>query len=256
MTRPCISLASWPGAHHLDAAEALLDRTVVEPLWGEISPRNVQLVPQSFGQLTQSFVVALRERWPGSRFRLHANVQVLPRRVVAELVDFDRHADWFGQAARINAALGHPDYVAHPGDRRKGTLGEAMRNAKRCEDLFGARVGIEGQYPVLGDRLLCSSWSEYRRLLQSDVCFALDLSHLNILTTSSGLVERSLLQELLACERCLEVHVSANDGTGDWHQVCHEPPWWLDLLTHVNPDAVVFSEGNQRRSRKDTHANY
>lgn len=253
MSPLCISLASWPGAHHLDAAEALLDRKVVEPFWGAISPTHVQLVPQSFGPLTQASVVALRERWPGSRFRLHANVQVLSRRVVAELVDFDRYAEWFGQAAHINACLGRPDYVAHPGDRRMGTLDEAMRNAKRCEDLFGARVGIEGQYPVPGDRLLCSSWSEYRRLLQSDASYAIDLSHVNILATSSGLVERSLLQELLACERCLEVHVSANDGTGDWHQVCHEPPWWLDLLTHINQDAVVFSEGNQRRSRKDPH---
>jgi hypothetical protein len=130
-----------------------------------------------------------------------------------------------------------------------GTLQQALINALRCEDLFGARVGVEGQYPTVGNRLLCSSWDEYRELLQSAVCFCVDLSHVRILAQATGVVERTLLQELLACERCIEVHVSDNDGTGDWHQVCAKAPWWLDLLSHIHPDAVVFSEGNQRRSR-------
>ena len=55
--------------------------------------------------------------------------------------------------------------------------------------------------------------------------------------------------ELLACERCIEVHVSDNDGRGDWHQVCESTPWWHELLAHVHAGAVVFSEGNHRRKR-------
>jgi hypothetical protein len=57
------------------------------------------------------------------------------------------------------------------------------------------------------------------------------------------------VRDMLACERCIEVHVSANDGRGDWHQVCEQPPWWWPLLQYINPKAVVFSEGNHRRKR-------
>lgn len=54
---------------------------------------------------------------------------------------------------------------------------------------------------------------------------------------------------MLACDRCIEVHVSDNDGSGDWHQVCQATPWWAPLLSHINNQAVVFSEGNHRQHR-------
>jgi hypothetical protein len=83
------------------------------------------------------------------------------------------------------------------------------------------------------------------------VPYALDLSHLHILATRTGRRETTLVAEMLACERCIEVHVSDNDGQGDWHQVCAEPPWWHPLLPHIHPHAVVFSEGNHRRARNN-----
>jgi hypothetical protein len=54
---------------------------------------------------------------------------------------------------------------------------------------------------------------------------------------------------MLASDQLLECHVSANNGTGDWHQICDDKPWWYELLPHINPNAVTFSEGNHRRSR-------
>lgn len=209
----------------------------------------MQFVPQSFGSLTEEVVDTLIAAFAQVRFRLHANVRVLPVHRVADLSGFPLHADWFQQAARISQRLAAPAYTAHSGSRSEATLTEMLDHARRCADLFGCAVGVEGQYPAKGDPWLVSNWAEYRQLFQSGVPYAIDLSHLNILAARSGTRENGLLQEMLACERCIEVHVSDNDGRGDWHQVCEQPPWWLPQLQHINPDAVVFSEGNHRRKR-------
>jgi hypothetical protein len=47
----------------------------------------------------------------------------------------------------------------------------------------------------------------------------------------------------------LEVHLSANDGRADQHQVLEslDGVWWAPLLQHIHQDCVVFSEGNRLR---------
>ncbi len=201
------------------------------------------------GTLDDTLVDLLREAFPATRFRLHANVRALPRHVIADLSNFTMHAEWFSQAARISQRLDAPAYTAHAGRRSQAPLGEVIDNVRRCADLFGCPIGVEGHYPSAGDIWLVSSWPEYRAVFESGVPYALDLSHLHILATHTGRHETALVAEMLACERCIEVHVSANDGRGDWHQVCAEPPWWYPLLRHIHPDAVMFSEGNHRRER-------
>lgn len=242
------SLACWPGLRHEQAAQRL-HCSLTEPLLGMLSTAHVQLAPQSFGILTDAVADSLLAAFPNSRFRLHANVRVLPTHRVVDLSGYRRHADWFNQAARISQRLAAPAYTAHSGSRSEATLAEMLDNARRCADLFECPVGVEGQYPEKGDPWLVSSWCEYRQMFESNVSYAIDLSHLNILATRSGVRDDALLQEMLACERCIEVHVSDNDGQGDWHQVCEQPTWWLPLLPHINPQAVVFSEGNHRRKR-------
>lgn len=241
-----VSLACWPGLRHRAAAE-LLREPIDEPLFGRLSVDHVQLVPQSLGCLTEALADALRADLPGTRLRLHANVHVLPQRRFADLSGFELHADWFAQAARISRRLDAPAYTAHAGRRAEAGLQAMLEHARRCADLFGCAVGVEGHYPTARDTWLVSSWPEYRALFESGVPYALDLSHLHILATHTGRTETALVAEMLACERCIEVHVSANDGRGDWHQVCTEPSWWHAVLSQVHSGAVVFSEGNHRR---------
>jgi hypothetical protein len=241
-----VSLACWPGLHHQQAALRLADPPS-EPCFGRLSVEHVQLVPQSMGRLDEALADDLRVACPGSRFRLHANVRVLPRHVIADLAGFHGHAEWFGQAARISQRLQAPAYTAHAGRRCQATLDEVLENARRCADLFDCPVGVEGHYPTPGDAWLLSCWEEYRTLFESGVPYALDLSHLHIVAVQSGRREETLVAEMLACERCLEIHVSANDGRSDRHEVCGEPPWWYPLLANAHPAAVVFSEGNHRR---------
>ena len=221
----------------------------METCFGRLSANHVQLVPQCMGRLTEALVDSLCAAYPASRFRLHANVRLQAGHVVADLSGFKLHAGWFAQAARISCRLEAPAYTAHAGSRLQASMTEMLESARRCADLFGCPVGVEGHYPTRGDTWLVSSWTEYQALFESGVPYAIDLSHLHIVATQSRRRELTLVAEMLDCERCLEVHVSANDGSGDWHQVCAEPPWWSVLLRRVHPKAIIFSEGNHLRSR-------
>lgn len=250
-----VSLAAFPGMRHEQAAihaikEARRGR-LREPVLGKIAAADVQLVPQSFGMLTDDLVDSLKAAFPDTRFRLHANVRVLPQHRFADLSGLSLHGDWFAQAARIHKRVGASAYTAHSGSRAEASMAEMLDNARRAADMFGTPVGVEGQYPVEGDTLLVSSWDEYRQLFESGVPYAVDLSHLHILACRSGSREDSLLREMLSCERYLEVHLSDNDGKGDQHQICTEPNWWLPLLSVIHPAAVVFTEGNHRRKYHD-----
>jgi hypothetical protein len=82
-------------------------------------------------------------------------------------------------------------------------------------------------------------------LLESGVNYVIDLSHMQIIAQQSGKIETNLLKELLQSERCIEVHVSTNDGKKDLHHCLSETsrPWWIDLLDLANPNATIFSEG-------------
>lgn len=243
------SLAIWPGKHHVNAAQ-LAHAGAHECPWGVLSTHHLQLVPQSTGVLDEDLALSLRRAFPQTAFRLHANVRVQPGHVLADLSCVGEHWAWFEQAARVHQVLGASAYSAHAGRRANATLPEAFDNARRCADLFGSPVAIEGLYPEGKDQWLLSSWAEYAALLNADVPYALDLSHLNIVATHSRRVESSLVAELLASPRCLEIHVSDNDGVWDRHQHIRthgEAPWWMALMNHAHPDAVIFSEASQHR---------
>jgi hypothetical protein len=240
-----VSLACWPALAHRMAARHLA-APPQEPLFGRLSTEHVQIVPQCRGVVDEALIDGLRAAWPATRFRLHANVRVLPEHRFANLSGFDVHADWFRQAARISRRCDASVYTAHAGARAEANMAGMLDNARRCADLFGCAVGVEGHYPTALGQWLLTTWDEYRMLFDSGLPYVLDLSHLNILAYWSGRREEALIAEMLACERCLEVHVSDNDGQGDWHRVCEEPPWWLPLLEKAHAAAVVFSEGNHR----------
>ncbi|MGI0013259.1 MAG: hypothetical protein ACREBU_07440 [Nitrososphaera sp.] len=247
-------MAAFPGLRHEQAVQRAIEGTLTgdlqEPCFGPLAASHVQLVPQNHGLLDEDLVDSLMAAYPGTRFRLHANVRVLQTHRMADISGLDQHRDWFDQAARISLRINAPAYTAHSGARKQADIPTMLDNARKIADLFGCPVGIEGQYPVEGDTLLVSSWEEYQQLFESGVPYALDLSHLNILACKSGKREVGLVREMLNCERCIEVHVSDNDGRGDFHQTCEAAPWWFSLLNSIHENAVVFTEGNHLRKRK------
>lgn len=240
-----VSLGAYGRLPHLLAIAAMLKDPPRDPLLGPLSPDHVQVCPQNLGLLDREVAAELKATFPGIRFRLHANVQVMRQRCIVDLCDWREQQPYFRELATVSAALGAPVYSAHAGKRDKASVRQVLDYVRSAAQLFGCPVAVEGHYPTPRNAWLFSSWEEYRLLLESRVPYALDLSHLNIVAVQSGRLELALVQELMAGENCLEVHLSGNDGTADQHVPLNPdcPPWWLSLLTYVNPLATLFSEG-------------
>jgi hypothetical protein len=246
------SLAMFPGRRHIDALIAVKDLALAgelcQPALGAIGVERLQLVPQNLGTLTEATCDAMLTAYSTTEFRLHANVRVLPEHRFADLANLEAHWDWWQVAGRISRRLGARAYSAHAGRRENATLAQVLANAARAADLFECPVAIEGNYPTADDALLVSTWDEYRRLFESGTPFVVDLSHLNILARQSGVLDLALTRAMLASPRCLEVHLSDNDGRADTHAICGRTTWWHSLLDAIHPEAVVFSEGNHRKA--------
>lgn len=227
----------------------------VEEAFGPLSPAHIQLCPQNFGIVTEEVVDRLRRRYPDTRFRLHANVRVeRSHRLVDASTPWTQAAGYFTRLADRHRRLGAPAYTLHVGQRSQASLVEMASNIQRLEELLGTSVGVEGLYPTPSGTWLLDSWEEYRWLLDSGLRYALDLSHLNILARRTRRIEMALVEELLASERCIEVHLSDNDGVRDSHRSLKTlDQWWWRLLDKCHPGAVLFSEGLQRAlaPRKD-----
>lgn len=242
-----------PGLRFCDALAAL--RGGVDEDFGAVSLAHCQLCPQSFGELSDEVMERLVSENPTTQFRLHANVRPAGNRLRA----FDASTQgsnamaYYKEIAAVSRALGSSMYTLHAGERANSSLDQACDFAKRLADLFGHPVGIEGMYPEKGHKWLVDSWEEYAQLMVS-APYALDLSHLHILSVRSRNRNEGLVKDLLAHPNCVEVHLSMNSGTRDEHIPMRnmEPPWWAALLCHANEQAVFFSEGNQRRGPEAT----
>lgn len=249
-----VSLAAFPGARYEDALQRGLNQAVSEPALGVLSTAHCQLVPQTCReQLTRELAEEIAHRFPASQFRLHANVRVLDRhRLNADLSAFSEHTDYFAELATISRSLKADGYSAHAGSRASGSFADVLNAARSASDLFRCPVAVEGHYPTPrdGNRWNISSWAEYRSLFDSGVPYALDLSHLNIVGHHSRMYETNLVREMLACERCIEIHLSDNDGRGDQHRMLNIGPRWWALRAYFNTAAIVFSEGNQSKIEK------
>jgi hypothetical protein len=242
------SLACFAGRLHEVAAALALGDFANEPAFGRPDPEHAQIVPQCVGHVNERLCVHLRDAHPATTFRLHANVRLGSRMERVDLSHFESRKDWFVEAARLSRILGAGGYTAHAGMRSEASTRAVLRNSFAATDLFGIPVGVEGMYPDPQARWLISSWNEYAEVLESGAFFALDLSHLHILAMQTGTPEIGLCGELLASDRCIEVHVSSNDGTRDEHRPADPSAWWMPLLRGANPAAVIFSEGNARWS--------
>ncbi|WP_290525981.1 hypothetical protein [Alcanivorax sp.] len=238
-----VSLGAYGRVPHLVAiADALADPPS-DPLLGRLDTSRMQICPQNTGVLDLELCQQLREQYPHIEWRLHANVRTRSQHGFIDLADWPKHEDYFSELGKLSRALSAPAYSAHAGKRSHASVEQVIDYSCELTDLFGIPVAIEGHYPMPDDRWLFSSWAEYRQLLESDAYFALDLSHLHILASRTRTIETGLVREMLSCERCIEVHVSHNDGQRDQHLPLVHLPWWLPVLRHTDNQAAIFSEG-------------
>lgn len=239
------SLGAWRGMSASAAIAA--SRKASEPALGLLQIGHAQICPQNPGRIDVDDAEWLRLQHQDIRLRLHANAHVMGWSSRADAATFDEYEAYFRNILVVSQALAAPAYTWHAGSRRNADLYTVLERTERFEDMMGIPVGIEGMYPTPDDHHLLSSWGEYQMLLDSGVRYALDLSHIHILATQSDVRNETLVQELLANEACIEVHISGNDGDRDSHQQLATRPWWWSCLIKANPAATIFSEGGQTR---------
>lgn len=241
-----LSLAAYPTLTYVDAM-LRAQAGASEPLLGTLALEHTQLCPQNRGILDEAMAEGLMVAFPETKFRLHANVRVLGTRWVHDLADYGKVAEFWTTLGNISRLMKAPCYTAHAGARGTGTLQDVFDNARRCADLFGIPVGIEGHYPTKAEKYHIDSWVEYTRLYESGIPYVIDFSHLHILASISGETDMDLIREMLTSERCLEVHLSGNDGTHDQHKELVDEPWWWELMSDIHPSTTIFTEGVQPR---------
>jgi len=237
-----IASAAIPGYRHVESVRrAYLG---VTEAFGEASTAEMQLCPQHPGVMDEKAAEAIREQYPNTQFRLHANV-----RIEHEFHKFDASTPWrlsepyFRTMAAVNMTLGGQTYSLHAGRRATADLGQMSETVRRVEEVLGIPVAVEGLYPDPKNGYLLSTWDEYAWLRDSGLNFAIDLSHLNIVVYRSRERRDDLVKELISSERCMEIHISGNDGRKDAHQPVDGKEWWWGLLDAANPSATFFTEG-------------
>lgn len=242
--------ACFPGQPVRAAVDAIY-QGAVEPLLGQLSATNIQLCPQNGGHLDETECEALREAYPDTQFRLHANARVLERHVRYDASTFSEATKGYYVAlADRSRRLGATAYTLHAGYQRNCSFAQMLDNVRRIQDLFGdIRVGLEGLYPNQRLPQLMDTWDDYEAVLNAGIPLAIDLSHMVIVERAEASCDTRLLSELLAAPQTIEVHLSDNDGHHDQHDILAKAPWWWGFLEHINPAAVVFSEGNQLSPR-------
>lgn len=248
MKKVNLSLAAYPGSL-VDFIPSLVAKNKTDPLFGELSLEEIQLVPQVLTPFEEGSLAFLKHSFPDSSFRFHANVYLkgMPR-VVYDLSNWKTYWKHFERLAYLSKELSCKGYSAHSGLRSVSDIETSIEGIKALTDLFECPVAIEGQYPTKeGSPYVLSTWQEYADLLTRKVPFVIDLSHLNILKHQSAVLDLGLVKELISSEYCLEVHVSENDGRGDQHQRCKNPNWWFSCMDYIHEEAIVFYEGNLMR---------
>lgn len=248
--------ACLPGMTTLAAVERLMAGLREPAFDAPLCTEHVQICPQSIDVLSDALIDELRQRYPKVNFRLHGPARVVANRPMCDLRWSPQNRDYYEALARASRRLGASGYTFHAYFKPQETRQTVAQAVRELTDLFEHPVGVEAMYP--GDRSgprEISTWDDYRWLLDSGLWFAIDVSHANILARASGVRgerEEQLIADMIASERCLEVHVAGNDGRRDAHDVLVDRPWWWACLEdglRCRRQALIFSEGNQLRKR-------
>lgn len=244
--RVCATTANLPGFDIFSALKSI-HLGLCEPFWGVLSVDHVQICPQNPGILTDVVCQHLMALYPQTRFRLHANARVLERHVLWDLSSVSASTEhYFKQLAHVSSILNAPGYSLHAGYRENCSLEGMLERYVQVQEWFGdIPVAIEGLYPSKVRPQLMESWKEYKIVFDSGANIAIDFSHLQIVAKKEGHWDRELVEAMVTSSRCLEIHVSENNGQGDQHRPMLGVPDWIHLFSKSSAEssAVCFSEG-------------
>lgn len=256
----CAASAAFPGHTHQEAVDWIA-RGISEPGLGAISAKKIQLCPQNRSTLGPDECSMLVASHPHIEFRVHANTSCGGKFGI-----YDASSDWGSRPFRewkamlkgACALLGAPAYSWHAGRSERASLSQAISRTLDLEQELGIPVGIEGLYPSDATGWLMSSFDDYKAVMGSGARYAIDLSHWQIVAGKEGRTELGLLEDLLTHPRCMEIHVSDNDGKRDSHRPLERKAFWTGLVSKLQAEqrlsADVFSEGLQSLKRPGQRA--
>lgn len=217
-----------------------------EGIWGPLKTDHIQICPQTFGVVSDDVAHELVEKYPQTKLRLHANARVLPKHVLWDVSTFSQDTKYYYEQLFLRQKVfKSPMMSIHAGYRGSCSWSQWLLNVQHLRSLaqsVGTDMCVEGLYPLKAKPQYIDSFKEYQFLMDNDIPYALDLSHLNIVAKHEKW-DMALVKDLLSSPLCMEVHVSDNDGHRDSHALVSKPPVWLGLLNHKSDHAVVFSEG-------------
>lgn len=242
--------ACWSSYSYQDAIRRIHEGTV-EPLFGQLASTHVQLCPQHANFLSLDVINELMTLYPTIQFRLHSDVRLINKRgYTIDLIDFNEDTLWyFKTLSEFSKVMKAPLYSLHAGIRGNHAISELFNKAQALQEVFDCPVAVEGHYPFKSNHYFIDSWKEYEQLYLSNLPYALDLSHLNIVAFREGW-DYDLTKQMLASNNCKEIHLSFNEGRMDSHLVSqdmHNDQWevWKEMIENSGSQATIFSEGNQ-----------
>lgn len=212
---------------------------------------NIQICPQHIGFINERSAEQIKFKYQSTNFRLHANV-----RLFTKLKNFDagsnmqEEQDYIYNLKKISNILDSKAYSYHAPNSEFLDWENIRNNVLFLQDYLKIPVAIEGLYPTKKRTYWDNSFYVYEKILNSDLNFAIDLSHLNIAYSKMSKLEQQEFYELsvklINNNRCLEIHISGNDGSHDEHKPIQGNEWWFGLLSELNSQSpILFCESRQ-----------
>lgn len=237
-----ISLGSFVRNTPLEAA-VKADAGIEVPVLGTLGMSVIQLCPQNRAYIDEGIIDGLKEHFPGREIRFHANVQMESKKCILDIIDFDPGRLYWQRMRSMIQYAGCSVYSAHAGLRRKGTMNQLLKKQAAMMDFLGVPVALEGHYPAKRNPYLASTWQEWQMMYESGLPYVVDLSHAQIIAHYFKDQAHDLLLAMIESDRCLEVHVSGNDGVSDQHRPMQGDEWWLPFMNRLHPNTSIFYEG-------------
>jgi len=211
-----------------------------------IKKNIIQLCPQHIGYLSPLLINNIKIKYKEIQFRLHANVKVWDKLYLFDAssdLRLEENKKYILKLKEINNLLGSKIYSYHAG--RRCSIKRLLSNVNYLEDFLGCEVAVEGLYPTKENKWNLSSYNDHEDMFyKTNLKYVIDFSHFNIINSVEKRIDFHLLKEMIESPRCLEIHISDNDGEKDSHHKITKELWWFSMMSNASLTSSVniFSE--------------
>ena len=188
----------------------------------------------------------------------------------------DRTFKFIANVVNLAKALGSGIYTVHPGFNKSSVIDKdgklfyeksekAPQNDNTREDFYKGidlllnniakrqnfRIGVENFFPFKDLRSFMDSQADILEFLdhykdEPNIGVLLDLGHLNVAADCLGFNKFDATEKIFTdyADKIFEIHMSENNGNGDFHQVSDLGSWQVELIRKnkrfLNGMPIVF----------------